>query len=99
MTRTFTAAAAAALATFATFAATSGAHAETTTVQVGDLDLSTAEGQAKLDSRIASAARRVCKDTLTGSRIPSVDPDCVSKARASLEKQIAARRAPSRIGG
>lgn len=99
MTRTFTAAAAAALATFATFAATSGAHAETAAVQVGDLDLSTAEGQAKLESRIARAARKICSDTLTGSRIANVDADCVSKARASLEKQLTARRATTRIGG
>jgi UrcA family protein len=99
MTRTFTAAAAAALATVATFAATSSARAETTTVQIGDLDLSTAEGQAKLESRIDRAARRVCKDAVTGSRVAAIDAECVKNAKASIEKQLTARSATSRNGG
>ncbi|MCA1661178.1 MAG: UrcA family protein [Novosphingobium sp.] len=99
MTRKLTALAAAALATLSTFAATVPASAETATVRIADLDLSTAEGQAKLEARIARAARRVCSEVMTGSRIPDVDEACVSKARASLDRQIAARRAPSRSGG
>lgn len=99
MTRTLTAAAAAALATFATFAAMPSAHAATTAVKVSDLDLATAEGQAKLDERLDSAARRVCKGTITGSRIAKVDSECTAKARASLEQQVAALRTSSRNGG
>jgi UrcA family protein len=100
MTRTFTAVAAAALATFATFAATSGAHAATTTtVEIADLDLSTAKGQAKLESRITRAAREVCKDAVTGSRVSAIDADCVKNARASIEKQLAARRVSPSNGG
>ena len=99
MTRMFTAAAAAALATLATFAGTSSAQAATTTVQVDDLDLSTAQGQAKLESRITRAARKVCSDATTGSRIADVDEACVSKARAAIEKQLTARRPASRNGG
>ena len=99
MTRTLTAAAAAALATLATFAAMSSAHAKSTAVQVADLDLSTAAGQAKLESRIASAARAVCKSEITGSRMARIDESCVAQARASIEKQLAARRTTSTNGG
>jgi UrcA family protein len=99
MTRTFTAVAAAALATLATFSATSSAHAASTTVQTADLDLSTAQGQAKLEARIARAARKVCSDATTGSRIADVDEACVSQARAAIGKQLTARRAASRNGG
>jgi len=100
MTRSLTAAAAAALATFATFSMMPTAHAATTTtVQIDDLDLNSAEGQAKLDSRIARAAREVCKDAVTGSRVAAIDQDCVKNAKASIEKQLAARRASPRNGG
>ena len=99
MTRTFTAVAAAALATLTTFAATSSAHAASTTVEIADLDLSTAEGQAKLEARITRAARKVCSDMVPGSRVASIDEACVSQARTAIEKQLTARRAPSRIGG
>lgn len=94
MTRTFIAAAA-----FATFAIAGAAQAATTTVETSDLNLSTAEGQAKLEARIHRAARNVCSDATTGSRIRLVDSDCVAKARASVEKQVAARRAASSNGG
>ena len=100
MTRSLTAAAAAALATFATFSMMPSAHAaSTTTVQVDDLDLSNAQDQAKLDGRIARAARAVCSDAVTGSRVSSVDAQCVKNAKASIEKQLAARRASPRNGG
>lgn len=99
MTRTI-AAAAAAFATFTCFAMTSQASAsDTALVQLADLDLSSADGQAKLEKRIASAARAVCSEALTGSRIKSVDGECMARARASIEKQLAARRGSSRNGG
>jgi UrcA family protein len=99
MIRTF-ATTAAAFATFAGFAAT--AHAATqdsAQVRFTDLDLSSPEGQAKLDKRIAVAARAVCSDALTGSRIKTVDSECMTRARASIEKQLAARRGSPRNGG
>lgn len=96
MNRILIAASAAAFATLAT-AATS--HAATTAVRTADLDLATAEGQARLDSRINRALRTVCSYDITGSRIVRVDSDCVAKARASVEQQVAARRVPSRSGG
>ena len=100
MTRSLTAAAAAALATFATFSMMPTAHAATTTtVQIDDLDLNSAEGQAKLDTRIHRAAREVCKDAVTGSRVAAIDAECVKNAKASIEKQLAARRASPRNGG
>jgi UrcA family protein len=96
MNRTFVAAAAAAFATLATFGVS---QAATTAVQTSDLDLTTAEGQAKLDSRIDRAVRAVCSEAITGSRIARVDKGCQATARASIEKQIAARRATQRNGG
>ena len=94
MTRTFIAAAA-----FATFAIAGAAHAATTTVQTSDLDLTTAEGQAKLDARLDRAARSVCSEFYTGSHIQSVDSACVARVRASVERQVAERRSASRNGG
>ena len=96
MNRTLVAAAAAS-ATLATFGATS--HAATTAVQTADLDLTTAEGQATLDSRINRAVRAVCSETLTGSRIAQVDKDCMAHARGTIAKQVASRRAFLRNGG
>jgi UrcA family protein len=98
MTRTL-AAAAAAFATFACFATTSQAFAETAVVQVDDLDLSSAKGQAKLEQRINRAAKAVCSEAATGSRIASVDSECVGRARAAIERQLASRRVQSQTGG
>jgi UrcA family protein len=99
MIRTF-ATTAAAFATFAGFAAT--AHAATqdrAQVRFTDLDLSSPEGQAKLDKRIAVAARTVCSNAYTGSRVKKADGECMARARASIEQQLAARRPGSRIDG
>ena len=94
MTRTFIAAAA-----FATFALTGAAQAATTTIQVGKLDLATAEGQATLDAKIEAATRRVCSAAVPASRILRIDESCASKARASVEQQVAALRTATRNGG
>ena len=100
MTRSLTAAAAAALATFATFSIMPSAHAaSTTTVQIDDLDLSNGKDQAKLDARIVRAARALCSDAVTGSRVAAIDAECVKSAKASIEKQLAARRGSPRNGG
>ncbi len=94
MTRTFIAAAA-----FATFALAGAAQAATTTVQTSDLNLATAEGQAKLDARLDRAARSVCSESVTSSRIRVTDSACVTRARAMIEKQVAALRTATRNGG
>ena len=91
--------AAAAAATFAALAPFGASHAATTAVHLADLDLTTAEGQARLDSRINRAVRTVCSAEVTGSRIAWVDKDCTTKARAGAEKQVAALRSPTRTGG
>lgn len=94
MTRTFIAAAA-----FATFAIAGAAQAATATIQVGNLDLATAEGQATLDAKIQAAARKVCSAPVPASRILRIDESCTSKARASVEQQVAALRTATRNGG
>ena len=94
MTRTFIAAAA-----FVTFATVGAAQAATVAVETHDLNLATAKGQAKLEARLNRAARKVCSDSVTGSRIPSTDKACVGRARAMVEKQVAERRSGSRNGG
>ena len=96
MTRTFIAAAA--FATFATLG-TGTAQAATTTIQVGRLDLTSAEGQASLDAKIDAAARKVCSAPVPASRILRIDESCASKARASVEQQGAALRTVTRNGG
>ena len=99
MTRTFIAAAA--FATFATFATVGAgvAQAATTTIQVGKLDLASAAGQASLDAKIDAAARKVCSAPVPASRISRVDESCASKARVSVEQQVAALRTATRNGG
>ena len=99
MSRTFIAAAA--FATFATFATVGvgAAQAATTTIQVGKLDLTSAQGQASLDAKIDAAARKVCSAPVPASRILRVDESCASKARASVERQVAALRTATRNGG
>ena len=96
MNRTLFTAAAAAFATLATVGAS---HAATTAVETADLNLATAHGQAKLDSRIDRAVRAVCSEAVTGSRIAVVDKACMAKARAAVEKQVASRRSATRLGG
>lgn len=93
MTRTFIAAA------IAAFCLAGAAQAATTVVQTRDLNLATAAGQAKLEARLNRAARKVCSEAMTGSRIPNIDAACVTKARATVEKQVAARRAFPNRGG
>jgi UrcA family protein len=94
MNRIFIAAAA-----VASFGLAAGANAATTSVQTSDLNLASAEGQAKLQTRLDRAARKVCSDTVTSSRIRAIDSECVARARAAVEKQLAAQRSTSSNGG
>lgn len=61
-------------------------------VEFADLNLSTPEGQARLETRIETAVRDVCSDHLTssGTRIrPSGYYECLADARASTKAQVA----------
>ena len=74
----------------------------TQVVSAAGLDLSTYEGQRLLDQRIDSAARQVCRvnDVQTGTRLRSYKVrDCLAKARASAERQVAAIVAEQQRGG
>jgi len=61
-------------------------------VSTAGLDLSSAEGQRILDRRIDRAAREVCQvdRTRVGTRIRSqAARECLAKARASAQRQVA----------
>jgi len=72
------------------------------TVSTSDLDLGTAEGQRKLENRVAKAVRDVCRvaDVDTGQRLLNRDVrGCLAKARASANQQVAALLADQQRGG
>lgn len=76
------------------------AQASTQQIKTADLDLSTAEGQAKLDSRIMRAARSACARNNTATRINrSSDDECVARAAASAREALAAQVPVSNRGG
>lgn len=88
------AAAAVGLALGAAAAATTPAPAFAKEVEVrySDLNLSTPEGQKKLDRRIDTAARTACgmNTSTTGSRLRSADAtECYAKAREDVRNQVA----------
>ncbi|MEP5937702.1 MAG: UrcA family protein [Erythrobacter sp.] len=71
-------------------------------VEYRDLNLSTPEGQAKLDKRVDRAAAQVCGLTgiRTGTRVrSSSSKKCYAKARKSVEKQVAGMIAETQRGG
>jgi len=75
-----------------TAATASPVLAESITVQHRDLDLSTAQGKARLDARLAKAARKVCgmNDKPTGSRLPNKEAmTCYRETLGKLELQMA----------
>ena len=78
------------------------AAAETIAVPYGDLDLSTAKGQARLASRVEHAIRDVCQlnRRISGSRL--TDPEavaCAKLARLQSRAQLAAIMESSAKGG
>lgn len=78
------------------------ALAETATIKFHDLDLSTEAGQASLEARIKSAARRVCDDgVLTGTRIPhyAQRDACFASVQRQVAEQLAAREAVGKTRG
>lgn len=71
-------------------------------VSTAGLDLNTLEGQEILDARIERAAREVCEfdRVALGTRIvSSATRECVAKARASAEQQVASLIEDQRRGG
>lgn len=104
LAKTFTyALAAAALAGAAIAPATAAPVARTTmTIQTADLDLDTPAGQRTLDRRIQAAARQVCRSgsAKTGTRIMDFQAkNCLAKARADAQQQLAALMNAERRGG
>lgn len=78
------------------------AELPTQTISTAGLDLNTAEGQRMLDERILRAARDVCNVDYvrTGTRIRSTEArECIAKARASAQRQMATITADQRRGG
>ena len=68
------------------------AEAAPATVQVSDLDLSTAEGQAQFNARVKGAAQEFCKSrAITGSRIGSTR-SCIAGVEAEMTEKLAAQQ-------
>lgn len=91
-----------ALAFTATPALANTSEVPTVGVEYADLNLSTPEGQARLERRIETAARSVCSvhENRPGTRIRSPELDtCLANARASGKKQMAAIVSDQRRGG
>lgn len=67
-------------------------------LRYADLDLSTPEGKAKLDKRIAVIARKICAShVLTGTRI--LAPDCRRHVREEVLAKIDERDTQLGKGG
>jgi UrcA family protein len=61
-------------------------------VRYSDLDLSTADGQAKLEQRINKAAREVCgvNEVTSGTRLPARSSvECYERTRQTVHDQVA----------
>lgn len=89
-------------AVFGTLLAAQPALAGSVAVTYKDLDLSTEEGQKKLDERITKAAEDVCgyDQPTVGSRIPSREiRACVDQTRKELTQRIAATMDKKASGG
>ena len=72
------------------------------TVETGDLNLASPQGQKTLDQRIEKAARTVCRTAgvTTGSRVLTREArDCLVTARAEVRQQVAAMTANQHRGG
>lgn len=74
-------------------AANAAASAPKATVAYADLDLATAAGRTELNARIDQAARALCTpESLTGSRIPTPDRECLVAMRKQIAGQVDAKR-------
>jgi len=76
--------------------------AQSMKIKYADLNLASAEGQARLERRIDAAAKKVCQlgKHRTGTRIPSTErKECYAKARQSARSQMASLMNSKRLGG
>ncbi|MFC3076550.1 UrcA family protein [Phenylobacterium terrae] len=68
------------------------AEAAPATVQVSDLDLSTAEGKAQFKARVNDAARDFCRGKeITGSRTGAMR-SCIAGVEAEMTEKLAAQQ-------
>lgn len=75
----------------------SPAAAVSVRVETVDLDLSTPEGQAKLESRIKGAVKSVCRAADHSLRERNVTLQCEADALKSIQKDVEV--ALARVGG
>ncbi|WP_447763292.1 UrcA family protein [Sphingopyxis panaciterrae] len=59
----------------------------TATVRIADLDLASASDRAMLDARLKSAARRLCRSDLRGTRELALETKCIAVALAGAKSQ------------
>ena len=105
-TRTLSALAAVGL-TFATLSLATPLHAapvdrESVVVPIGDLDLSTDRGAAKLERRIVQAAREICgwfprQQLRMKAKADGCVDEVAANARGQADLAIASSRAPVRV--
>jgi len=91
-----------ALAFTASPALADDSEVHTKMVDYADLNLSSPEGQERLERRIESAARSVCSvhENRSGTRLRSPELDaCLANARAGAKKQVASIMTDQRRGG
>lgn len=69
-------------------------------VSYRDLDLASVEGQAELQQRLDSAARRVCRFTDDGQIVTPVEENaCYRETRQNVDVQVAQLTAEIQRGG
>lgn len=79
-----------ALAVLPALAIVSGAHAETVTVKVRDLNLNTPAGQKVLEQRVDVAARKYCADAITtGTHVSNSGASCRAQVKAEIMAKLA----------
>lgn len=79
-------------------AANAGERAER--VSYRDLDLASVEGQAELQQRLDSAARRVCRFAEDGQIVPPEEENaCYREARKRVDVQVAQLTSETQRGG
>lgn len=75
---------------------------ETVSIEYRDLNLSSPEGQKRLDRRINQAAAKICglRESRSGTRLSSrKSKECYEKARQSAAKQVAVMVTNEQRGG
>lgn len=77
------------------------AQVETRLVRYDDLNLTSQAGMQRLEQRIRSAARAVCSVSTARVAVGEVarTRECVAKARAGADRQVAALDRDTALGG